>query len=307
MIKNKEGERAMVGAIIFIAFFVGYAIYDSRYFRSERFIELKHRMSERVQDCIELNQYIEELRRTYINLNTLEREYSIYTDRSQARERKNEIEIQENQTYVYHCSRTVYNNAEQQPFKYICKYFDIKENEENLQRFEYVLNNFISAEEGKILLQKEQEDILESVKRELPEMIRFMNTNTGKIEKEIGLQKVDLDSPYFPKYVFKYVSPNGKTSLQNEIVMDIENLNKFVQYLYEKVKFKKSVARYRVPMTREVRYEIIKRDEHICQYCGNHICAEPNLLLEVEHYEPVSKGGETTKDNLHTICWRCKR
>lgn len=297
----------MVGAIIFIAFFVGYAIYDTMYFTSERFMELKHKVSDRVQDCIELNQYIEELRRTYINLNTLEREYSIYTDSSQARERKKEIEIQENQTYVYHCSRTVYNNAEQQPFKYICKYFDIKENEENLKRFEYILNNFAAAENGEVLLQKEQADILESVKRELPEMIRFMNTNTGKIEKEIGLQKVDLDRPYFPKYVFKYVSPNGKTCLQNEIVMDIENLNKFVRYLYEKVKFKKSVARYRVPMSSELRYEIIDRDECVCQHCGNHMDIEPYLLLEVEYIEPLSKGGETAEHNLQTICWRCNR
>lgn len=297
----------MVVAIIFIAFFVGYAIYDTMYFTSERFMELKNRVKDRVQDCIDLNYYIEELRRTYINLNKLDLEYSIYTDSSQVRDRKKEIEIQENRIYIYHCSRTVCNNAKQQLLKYICKYFDIKENEENLQRFECVLNNFIAAEEGKILLQKEQEDILESVKRELPGMIRFMNTNTGKIEKEIGLQKVDLDRPYFPKYIFKYVSPNGKSSLQYEIVMDIENLNKFVRYLYEKVKSKKSISRYRVPMTSELRYEIIKRDEHICQYCGNHICIEPNLLLEVEHFEPVSKGGETTKDNLHTICWRCKR
>lgn len=297
----------MVVAIIFIAFFVGYAIYDTMYFTSERFMELKNRVKDRVQDCIDLNHYIEELRHTYIKLNKLDLEYSIYTDSSQARDRKKEIEIQENRIYIYHCSRTVCNNAQQQPLKYICKYFDIKENEENLQRFECVLNNFVAAEEGKILLQKEQEDILESVKRELPGMIRFMNTNTGKIEKEIGLQKVDLDRPYFPKYIFKYVSPNGKSSLQYEIVMDIENLNKFVRYLYEKVKSKKSISRYRVPMTSELRYEIIKRDEHICQYCGNHICIEPNLLLEVEHFEPVSKGGETTKDNLHTICWRCKR
>ena len=34
---------------------------------------------------------------------------------------------------------------------------------------------------------------------------------------------------------------------------------------------------------------------------------EPNLLLEIDHILPVSKGGLTTEDNLQTLCWRCNR
>ena len=34
---------------------------------------------------------------------------------------------------------------------------------------------------------------------------------------------------------------------------------------------------------------------------------EPNLLLEVDHIVPVSKGGKTEADNLQTLCWRCNR
>lgn len=41
--------------------------------------------------------------------------------------------------------------------------------------------------------------------------------------------------------------------------------------------------------------------------CGNSTHVEPNLLLEIDHIIPVSKGGLTSEENLQTLCWKCNR
>ena len=60
-------------------------------------------------------------------------------------------------------------------------------------------------------------------------------------------------------------------------------------------------------MTSSLREEILERDDYTCQNCGISIKDEPNLLLEIDHIIPISKGGLTTEDNLQTLCWRCNR
>lgn len=60
-------------------------------------------------------------------------------------------------------------------------------------------------------------------------------------------------------------------------------------------------------MTPKLRYEIKARDNNTCQICGLSTKDEPNLLLEIDHIIPLSKGGMTTEDNLQTLCWKCNR
>lgn len=95
--------------------------------------------------------------------------------------------------------------------------------------------------------------------------------------------------------------------MQCEVIMDIANLNNFITFLSEKVKFRKSAAGQRALMTSALRTKILQRDGYICKKCGASIRNEPNLLLEVDHIVPISRGGLTTESNLQTLCWRCNR
>jgi len=57
-------------------------------------------------------------------------------------------------------------------------------------------------------------------------------------------------------------------------------------------------------LSKKIRFEVFKRDAFKCQYCGG---APPNILLEVDHINPVSKGGTDEIDNLVTSCFDCNR
>ncbi len=52
----------------------------------------------------------------------------------------------------------------------------------------------------------------------------------------------------------------------------------------------------------KLRFEVFKRDKFTCQYCGK---ISPNVVLEVDHIDPVSKGGDNSILNLITSCFDC--
>lgn len=53
-----------------------------------------------------------------------------------------------------------------------------------------------------------------------------------------------------------------------------------------------------------LRFEVFKRDGFTCRYCGR---KTPQVVLEVDHVIPRSKGGEDAIENLMTSCWECNR
>lgn len=54
----------------------------------------------------------------------------------------------------------------------------------------------------------------------------------------------------------------------------------------------------------KTRFEVFKRDRFTCRYCGK---ASPEVVLEVDHIVPKSKGGTDDPMNLATSCWECNR
>ena len=60
----------------------------------------------------------------------------------------------------------------------------------------------------------------------------------------------------------------------------------------------------RKPIPKTTRFEVFKRDKFTCQYCG---ASAPDVILEVDHIKPVSKGGGNDLMNLVTACRECNR
>lgn len=60
----------------------------------------------------------------------------------------------------------------------------------------------------------------------------------------------------------------------------------------------------RKTISKKTRFEVFKRDSFTCQYCGR---KSPDVVLEVDHIKPVSKGGENSILNYVTSCFDCNR
>lgn len=295
-----------IGPFLLIAFLI-WNVYEYFYYKSEKFKRIKKELSDYVKGCHELNEHIENLKESYFNIKKSNYGRAEIKDRSKYRY-KSSKQIYEKSKFIFECSAPVFRNAERQPFKYLCKYFNIELTEKSLEIFEDLLNKFSAAEDGKILLNNELERIKESIKirKDIPFLIRKFGMRKFAFKMGI-IQKVDFSTLYFPVYTFKYVSPGGNKSMICDIKLDIDNLNDFVEYLSRVISFRKSAAGQRALMTSKLRELIKKRDNYTCKQCGLSTYDEPNLLLEIDHIVPISKGGLSVEENLQTLCWKCNR
>ena len=62
-------------------------------------------------------------------------------------------------------------------------------------------------------------------------------------------------------------------------------------------------ARNQLKLSKSVRFNVLKRDNHTCQSCGAR--ALDGAILEVDHIVPRSKGGSNDESNLQTLCSHC--
>lgn len=60
----------------------------------------------------------------------------------------------------------------------------------------------------------------------------------------------------------------------------------------------------RKAIPKKIRFEVFKRDRFTCQYCGR---MSPDVILEIDHINPVAEGGENDLLNLITACRDCNR
>lgn len=54
-----------------------------------------------------------------------------------------------------------------------------------------------------------------------------------------------------------------------------------------------------------MRFKIMQRDNFKCCKCGRSPATDPSVQLVIDHKHPWAQGGETTFDNLETLCKEC--
>lgn len=59
-----------------------------------------------------------------------------------------------------------------------------------------------------------------------------------------------------------------------------------------------------MPISVRTRFEIFKRDDFTCRYCGR---MSPEVVLEIDHIIPVCEKGSDDPINLAVACWECNR
>ena len=62
------------------------------------------------------------------------------------------------------------------------------------------------------------------------------------------------------------------------------------------------MATQRKSLSKKTRFEVFKRDNFTCQYCGQ---MAPDVVLQVDHISPVKEGGTNDIMNLITSCVDC--
>lgn len=55
-------------------------------------------------------------------------------------------------------------------------------------------------------------------------------------------------------------------------------------------------------VSKRTRYEVLRRDNHACRYCGQ---MAPDVKLTVDHVMPTALGGSDAPDNLVAACRDC--
>ena len=203
---------------------------------------------------------------------------------------------------VYHCSRSIVSNAMNDNVKYLLKYSNIEYDLYFLEKLDFCTNFLQNLTD----LKNGLEEIKTKTENKLPFLITLFSTRK-KIPFNICDVSYEINKINTPTFIFYYTSPAGKTTTKHEVNINIDIMKSLMLEVESKVNKKGHTRLQRNSMSNDLREAIKKRDNYTCCICGNSVYKEPNLLLEVDHIVPISKGGKTESNNLQTLCWRCNR
>lgn len=202
-------------------------------------------------------------------------------------------------------SATVFASAENNPLEYIVKNFypNKKTYPEQIQKLYRLVEELETLRDAKQIIENYKVEYQQYL-GDVPDFI--MENDEVGFYTRLGFANVD-ESVLTIEYKFSYTSSGGMAQRSFAVPMTEETIAELIKTLESKLTAKAFAKEQRALMTKKLREFIKKRDNFTCCNCGNSTQVEPNLLLEIDHIIPVSKGGRTEEDNLQTLCWKCNR
>ncbi|WP_231702937.1 HNH endonuclease [Tsukamurella asaccharolytica] len=298
---------AAITAAIYLTYRTIRHIRMKRYFGSEPFQARKAQLSGVVAEHNDISDYVADIRRTgsfQLGGATTGQHAHLaqFQNTSRHKYKRDRNTADYGATNVHNCSLQVVRNASSDPLKYVMKYFNIKADEQHLARVEDLGRDIGRLEGALANLQRREQEITKSFNP--PAFI--IKHYADEFMTQVGVTLSPIEVPY-PRYVFEYVSAGGNSSQRTVVDMHGQAIDALIEMMAQRIRFRNSAAGQRALMTSSLRNSIKARDGYACRNCSASVAVEPNLLLEIDHIIPVSRGGMSTADNLQTLCWRCNR
>ncbi len=202
-------------------------------------------------------------------------------------------------------SSSVFSSAENKPLDYVIKYFYPNKDlyPQHIQNLHLLVEELETLKDAKQIIENYKADYQKYLV-DVPDFI--MQEDEVGFYSRLGFADISEDA-LTVDYKFSYTSGGGKAGRSFSIPMTEDTVVELIKLLEDKLTLKSFAKEQRALMTNKLRESIKQRDDFTCCNCGNSVKEEPNLLLEIDHIIPVSKGGCTVEDNLQTLCWRCNR
>ena len=273
------------------------------YYNSDEFLKVKKACETLMNSQREFNEYITE------KVNAISHLFGTKVIRN---ETINEDEYKSVRPYkktispfTAEVSATIFASAENHPLDYVIKNFYSNKElyPEQIQKLHQLIGELETLKDAKQIIDNykiEYQKYLGNV----PEYV-MINDEEGFYSR-LGFARID-ENVLNVEYKFSYTSGGGMAKRTFSVPMTEETIVDLIKALEGKLSAHSFSKEQRALMTSKLREYIKKRDNYTCCNCGNSIYAEPNLLLEIDHIIPISKGGCTTENNLQTLCWKCNR
>lgn len=273
------------------------------YYQSESFLKIKETCEVLMSSQREFNEYITEKVQSISQLfgTRVVRNETINDDEyNYIRPYKKTIT-----PFTAEVSAAVFASAENSPLEYVVKYFypNKKMYPEQIQKLYLLVQELETLKEAKQIIENHKVEYQQYL-GDVPAFV--MEYDEAGFYSRLGFANID-ESVLTVEYKFSYTSGGGMAQRSFTVPMTEETIVELIKALESKLTAIAFAKEQRSLMTKKLRDFIKERDHFTCCNCQNSIYVEPNLLLEIDHIIPVTKGGCTVEENLQTLCWKCNR